>query len=247
MTVDFDKANQIRNSQVGSLLNCMGTERTLSWTKIAMPSRLRNTLIFGQDVVHGYKTTFPIPLTEACIWDLYAMELSARIAATEASASSIQWTFDPMVEIARDLCWGRVMEGDGEDPYPGSQIAAAWVKGFHGDNIGDINSLMACAKHFAAYGATIGGRDYNSVDMSDWMLWEVYLPPFKAAAEAGNAIADVLFGDYNPSAQLPTIDKEKLSFYKHDMKWVTEPGYFELMNGAYSTDIRLESNFELVR
>ncbi len=196
-TVDNDKATQIRNGQVGSLLNCMGTERTRSWQKIALESRMKIPLIFGQDVIHGYKTTFPIPLAESCSWDLDAMELSARIAATEASASGIQWTFAPMVDIARDPRWGRVMEGAGEDPYLGSLIAAARVRGFQGNKPEDINSVIACAKHYAAYGAAIGGRDYNSVDMSDRLLWEVYLPPFKAAADAGVATFMTSFNDLN--------------------------------------------------
>jgi len=150
VTIDNDKASQIRKGQVGSLLNCLGTERTKSWQKIAIQSRLKIPLIFGQDVIHGYKTTFPIPLAEACSWDLTAIELSARIAATEASASGINWTFAPMVDIARDPRWGRVMEGAGEDPYLGSKIAFARVKGFQGEHLGDVNSVMACAKHFAA-------------------------------------------------------------------------------------------------
>jgi beta-glucosidase len=178
-------------------LNCLGTARTRSWQNIAMQSRLKIPLLFGQDVIHGYKTTFPIPLAEACSWDLDAMQLSARIAATEASASGIHWTFAPMVDIARDPRWGRVMEGAGEDPYLGSKIAYARVKGFQGNKLGDTNSVMACAKHFAAYGAAIGGRDYNSVDMSDRLLWEVYLPPFKAAVDAGAATFMNSFNDIN--------------------------------------------------
>jgi beta-glucosidase len=197
VTIDNDKATQIRNGQVGSLLNCIGTERTSSWQKIAMQSRLKIPLLFGQDVIHGFKTTFPIPLAEACSWDLDAIQLSARIAAAEASASGIHWTFAPMVDIARDPRWGRVMEGAGEDPYLGSRIAYARVKGFQGNKIGEVNSLMACAKHFAAYGAAIGGRDYNSVDMSDRLLWEVYLPPFKAAVDAGAATFMNSFNDLN--------------------------------------------------
>ena len=197
VTVDNDKANQIRNGQVGSLLNSMGAKRTASWQKIAMQSRMKIPLIFGQDVIHGYKTTFPIPLAEAASWDMEAIKLSARIAATEASAGGIQWTFAPMVDIARDPRWGRVMEGAGEDPYLGSLIAYARVKGFQGDKLGDVNSVMACAKHFAAYGAAIGGRDYNSVDMSDRLLWEVYLPPFKAALDAGAATFMNSFNDLN--------------------------------------------------
>ena len=197
VTLDNDKVNQIQNGQVGSLLNCKGTERTRSFQEIAMQSRLRIPLLFGQDVIHGYKTTFPIPLAEACSWDLDAITLSARISATEASASGIHWTFAPMVDIARDPRWGRVMEGAGEDPYLGSKIAFARVKGFQGNKLGNINSIMACAKHFAAYGAAIGGRDYNSVDMSDRLLWEVYLPPFKATVDAGVATFMNSFNDIN--------------------------------------------------
>jgi len=197
VTVDNDKGTQVRYGQLGSLLNSLGTERTRSWQKLAMQSRLKIPLLFGQDVIHGYKTTFPIPLAEACSWDLDAIQLSARIAATEASAGGIHWTFAPMVDIARDPRWGRVMEGAGEDPYLGSLIASARVKGFQGNTLGDVNSVMACAKHFAAYGAAIGGRDYNSVDMSDRLLWEVYLPPFKAAVDAGVATFMNSFNDIN--------------------------------------------------
>ena len=197
VTVDSDKAGQIRNGQVGAMLNVIGTRRTRSWQEFAMQSRLKIPLLFGQDVIHGFKTTFPIPLAEACSWDLDEMTLSARISATEASAAGIQWTFSPMVDITRDPRWGRVMEGAGEDPYLGSLIAAARVKGYQGNKLGDVNSMMACAKHFAAYGAAIGGRDYNSVDISDRLLWEVYLPPFKAAAEAGVATFMNSFNDIN--------------------------------------------------
>ncbi len=197
ITIDTSKARQIQSGKVGALLNCMGTERIRSWQKIAMQSRLKIPLIFGQDVIHGYKTTFPIPLAEACSWDMDAIELSARVSATEASAGGINWTFAPMVDIARDPRWGRIMEGAGEDPYLASKIAFARVKGFQGENLGEINSVMACAKHFAAYGAAIGGRDYNSVDMSDRLLLETYLPPFKAAVDAGVATFMDSFNDIN--------------------------------------------------
>ena len=153
-------------------------------------------MLFALDVIHGYKTTFPIPLAEAASWDLKAMEHSARIAATEASASGIHWTFAPMVDISRDPRWGRVMEGAGEDTYLGSKIAFARIKGFQG-KLGDLNSVMACTKHFAAYGAVTGGREYNSVDISNRMLWEVYLPPFKAALDAGAATFMNAFNDIN--------------------------------------------------
>ncbi len=197
VTLDSTKKEQVLKGQVGSLLNCVGVRRTRVWQEVAMRSRLKIPLIFGQDVIHGYKTTFPIPLAEACSWDMDIIERSARVAATEASASGIHWTFAPMVDIARDPRWGRVMEGAGEDPYLGSKIAYARVKGFQGDGLGNTNSVMACAKHFAAYGAAIGGRDYNSVDMSDRMLWEVYLPPFKAAVDAGAATFMNSFNDIN--------------------------------------------------
>ncbi len=197
VTPDNNKIGQIKNGQVGSLLNTVGVERTRSWQEIAMQSRLKIPLLFGQDVIHGYKTTFPIPLAEACSWDLDAIQLTARIAATEASAAGIHWTFAPMVDIARDPRWGRVMEGAGEDTYLGSKIAYARVKGFQGNKLGDVNAVMACVKHFAAYGAAIGGRDYNSVDMSDRMLWETYLPPFKSALDAGAATFMNSFNDLN--------------------------------------------------
>lgn len=197
VTVDGDKENQIRRGEVGSMLNVFTVARMRQFQDIAMQSRLKIPLIFGQDVIHGYKTTFPIPLGEAASWDMEAIKLSARIAATEASAGGVHWTFAPMVDISRDPRWGRVMEGAGEDPYLGSAIAKARVKGFQGDGIGATNSVLACAKHFAAYGAAVGGRDYNSVDMSERMLWEVYLPPFKATVDAGVATFMNSFNDLN--------------------------------------------------
>lgn len=197
ITINPNKQSQIKTGQIGSMLNILGSKYTRQYQELAMQSRLKIPLLFGQDVIHGYKTTFPIPLAETASWDLEAIELSARIAATEASASGIHWTFAPMVDIARDPRWGRVMEGAGEDTYLGSKIAFARVKGFQGNKLGDLNSIMACAKHFAAYGAAIGGRDYNSVDMSERMLWETYLPPFKAALDAGAATFMNSFNDLN--------------------------------------------------
>jgi len=182
-----DKLAEIRQGRVGAVLNIMGSAHTKLFQDAAMQSRLKIPLLFGQDVIHGYRITFPIPLAEAASWNTEAIERAERIAATEATASGINWTFAPMVDIARDPRWGRVMEGAGEDPYLGSLIATARVRGFQGRGLGSIDAVMACAKHFAAYGAAIGGRDYNSVDMSLHTLWEVYLPPFKAAEEAGAA------------------------------------------------------------
>jgi beta-glucosidase len=197
ITKDGDKQNQIRRGMLGSMLNVTGVEHTRQLQEIAMESRLKIPLLFGQDIIHGYRTIFPIPLAEASSWDTSAIKLSARIAATEAAAAGVHWTFAPMVDIARDPRWGRVMEGSGEDPYLGSVIAAARVRGFQGKGLGNTDAVMACAKHFAAYGAAIGGRDYNSVDMSDRTLWEIYLPPFKAAADAGAATFMNSFNDLN--------------------------------------------------
>ena len=196
ITINPNKQAEIKQGLIGSMLNILGTKYTRQYQELAMQSRLKIPLLFGQDVIHGYKTTFPIPLAEAASWDLEAMELTARIAATEAAAAGIHWTFAPMVDISRDPRWGRVMEGAGEDTYLGSKIAYARVKGFQG-NIGDVTSVMACVKHFAAYGAAVGGRDYNSVDMSNRMLWETYLPPFKAALDAGAATFMNSFNDLN--------------------------------------------------
>ena len=191
------KISELKEGKVGSMLGVRGVEATKAIQTIAMQSRLKIPLLFGLDVIHGYKTTFPIPLAEAASWDLPAIEQSARIAATEAAASGVHWTFAPMVDIARDPRWGRVMEGAGEDTYLGCAIAKARVKGFQGKGFGNTDAVMACVKHFAAYGAAIGGRDYNSVDMSDRTLWEVYLPPFKAAMEAGAATFMNSFNDLN--------------------------------------------------
>jgi beta-glucosidase len=197
LTINPNKEQEIKDGKIGSLINILGAKYTHQYQELAMQSRLKIPLLFGLDVIHGYKTTFPIPLAEAASWDLAAIELSARVAAREASASGIHWTFAPMVDISRDPRWGRVMEGAGEDTYLGSKIAYARVKGFQGNKLGDLTSVMACAKHFAAYGAAIGGRDYNSVEMSDRALWETYLPPFKAALDAGAATFMNSFNDIN--------------------------------------------------
>lgn len=189
--------NEIKQGKVGSMLNVAGAGETRKFQELALQSRLRIPLLFGQDVIHGYRTTFPVNLGQAASWDLALIEKSERIAATEASAYGIHWTFAPMVDIARDPRWGRVMEGSGEDTYLGTQIALARIRGFQGKGLGNLDAIMACAKHFAAYGAAVGGRDYNSVDMSLRQLNETYLPPFKAAAEAGVATFMNSFNDIN--------------------------------------------------
>jgi beta-glucosidase len=197
VTANTTKYQDIKAGKVGSMLNVRGAKDTRMVQEIAMQSRLKIPLLFGLDVIHGYRVTFPVPLAEAASWDLKAIETSARVAATEAAASGQHWTFAPMVDISRDPRWGRVMEGAGEDTYLGSLIARARVKGFQGNGLGNLDAVMACVKHFAAYGAAIGGRDYNSVDMSERMLWETYLPPFKAALDAGAATFMNSFNDLN--------------------------------------------------
>ena len=197
LTNDGNLLDQVKSGKVGSMLNVTGVKRTRELQELALQSRLKIPLLFGQDVIHGYRTIFPVPLAEAASWDLAAMEASARVAAKEASAAGIHWTFAPMLDISRDPRWGRVMEGAGEDTYLGSLIAKARVKGFQGTGFGDTSAVMACAKHFVGYGAAEGGRDYNTVDMSMRRLHEVYLPPFKAAADAGVATFMNSFNDLN--------------------------------------------------
>lgn len=193
---DFDE--MIRKGQIGSFLNVTGSEMTLRLQKIAVEeSRLGIPLMFALDVVHGYKTMFPIPLADAASFDREAMEKAARIAAIEASANGLHWTFAPMVDISRDPRWGRIMEGAGEDPYLGAQAARARVRGFQGKDLAQSNTIAACAKHFAGYGAAIGGRDYNAVDISERMLREVYFPPFKAAVEENVATFMSAFNTVN--------------------------------------------------
>ncbi|TXF79294.1 glycoside hydrolase family 3 N-terminal domain-containing protein [Chryseobacterium sp.] len=194
---DEDKVVLIQQGKLGSILNVRSVAQTRMLQEYAMKSRLRIPLLFGQDVIHGFRTTFPVNIGQAASWDLNLIEKSERIAATEAAAFGIHWTFAPMVDISRDPRWGRVMEGSGEDTYLGSLIGVARVKGFQGKGLGNIDAVMACAKHFAAYGAAVGGRDYNSVDVSLRQLHETYLPPFKAAAEAGVATFMNSFNDIN--------------------------------------------------
>ncbi len=181
-----DIANAIRSGRLGSIYSLHEPDDINACQKVAVEeSRLKIPMLFGNDIIHGYKTTFPTPLAEACSWDLALIEKSAQIAAAEARAGGTRWTFAPMVDICRDPRWGRIIEGAGEDPYLGGMIAAARVRGFQGDDPGAPARLLACAKHYVAYGGAEGGRDYNTVDVSERTLREVYLPPFKAAVEAG--------------------------------------------------------------
>ena len=179
-------AKNIEEGKVGGLFNIKSVKKIKEVQKIAVEkSRLKIPLLFGMDVIHGYETTFPIPLGLSCTWDMKLIERSAQIAAQEASADGINWTFSPMVDISRDPRWGRVSEGSGEDPFLGSAIAKAMVNGYQQNDLSKNNTLLSCVKHFALYGAPDGGRDYNTVDMSRIKMYNDYFPPFKAAIDAG--------------------------------------------------------------
>ena len=179
-------AEEIRLGEVGGLFNLKGVNKIKEVQKIAVTqSRLKIPLLFGMDVIHGYETIFPIPLALSCSWDMKGIENSARIAADEASADGICWTYSPMLDICRDGRWGRMSEGNGEDPYLGSEIARAMVHGYQGNDLTASNTVMACVKHFALYGAVEAGREYNTVDMSHLSMYNYYFPPYKAAADAG--------------------------------------------------------------
>jgi beta-glucosidase len=181
-----DETEAIMQGQIGSLQNVAGAEQTNRIQRIAVEeSRLGIPILFGIDVIHGFRTIFPIPLAQACAWDPDLVKQIEVIAAKEARAAGIHWTFSPMVDIARDARWGRIAEGAGEDPYLGSVLAAARVQGFQGTDVSSPQSIMACVKHYVAYGQADAGRDYNRVDVSKKTLYEIYLPPFKAGVEAG--------------------------------------------------------------
>jgi len=195
---------QVRAGQVGSFLNVYGAEYTRRAQEVAVnESRLGIPLIFGYDVIHGFRTVFPVPLAETASWNLAGAERAAQIAAREAAAAGIHWTFAPMVDIARDARWGRIVEGAGEDPYLGSRFAEARVRGFQGHTIPELaadSTVVATAKHFAAYGFAEGGRDYNTTDLSERTLREVVFPPFQAAVDAG---AQTLMSSFNAVAGVP--------------------------------------------
>lgn len=187
-TVPQGGEEEVAAGRVGSFLNIIGVEPTRRVQRIAVEeSRLGIPLIFGYDVIHGFRTIFPVPLAETASWNLDLAEQAARIAAREASSSGVHWTFAPMVDLARDARWSRIVEGSGEDPYLGSRFAEARIRGFQGTDLSADSTLLATAKHFAAYGGAEGGRDYNTVDISERALREVYLPPFKASVDAGVA------------------------------------------------------------
>lgn len=233
----------VERGQVGSLLNVTGARDTLRWQKLAVESsRLRIPLLFGLDVIHGYRTIFPVPLGSAASWDLEAIERAERIAATEAAAAGIRWTFAPMVDIARDPRWGRIMESAGEDPYLGSRIAEARVRGFQSGNLASDEAILACAKHFAAYGAAQAGRDYYTTDVTERTLRDVYLPPFKAAVDAGVGTLMAAFNDLDGtpcSANRPLLEgvlRREWGF-----------GGFVVSDWAGIEEMRLHGNVENLR
>ncbi len=197
-TIRKDYEDLICQGNVGSIFNAYTVAYVSRLQKIAVEeTRLKIPLLFGYDVIHGHRTIFPIPLGQSCSWDMDAIELSDRIAATEATALGLTWNFGPMVDITRDPRWGRIMEGAGEDTYLGSMIARARVRGFQGKSLSDTSTMLACVKHYAAYGAVQAGRDYSTVDMSEITLRNVYLPPFKAAVEENVATVMTSFNELN--------------------------------------------------
>jgi len=197
-----DDRDMIQKGQVGSLFNVTGARETNALQRIAVEkSRLKIPLIFGLDVIHGFRTTFPIPLGLAATWEPEIVEKAARVAASEASSAGVRWAFSPMVDIARDARWGRISEGAGEDPYLGAAMARAYVRGYQGQRLDATDSMVACAKHYVGYGAAEGGRDYNSTEISEHTLRQFYLPPFRAAEEAG---AGTFMSGFNALNAIPT-------------------------------------------
>ncbi len=201
-----DYNDMLAHGQIGALFNISTARETNAYQHIAVEkSRLHIPVVFGLDVIHGFRTEFPIPLGLASSWDPGLVEQAARVAAREASATGIRWTFSPMVDIARDARWGRIAEGAGEDPYLGSAMAAAYVRGYQGDSLDAPDSIAACAKHYVGYGAAEGGRDYNTTEISEHTLRQFYLPPFHAAVNAGSATIMSAFNSLNgvPSSANP--------------------------------------------
>jgi beta-glucosidase len=241
------KYEHLRKGWVGSMLNVKGVKDVKALQKIAVEqTRLGIPVIFGFDVIHGYKTVSPVPLAEAASWDLEAIKRSAEIAAAEAAASGLNWTFAPMVDVSRDARWGRVMEGAGEDPYLNSRIAVARVKGFQGDAYSEL-SIAACAKHFAGYSFAESGRDYNTVDISDNTLHNIILPPFKAAAEAGVA---TFMNSFNELEGIPATGNAYLQREILKKEWdykgfvVSDWGSLaEMVPHGYAKDLKQATEF----
>jgi beta-glucosidase len=235
------KYEDLKKGLVGSMLNVKGVKDVRALQKIAVEeTRLGIPIIFGFDVIHGYKTISPIPLAESASWDMEAIKKSSAIAAAEAAAVGINWTFAPMVDIARDARWGRVMEGAGEDPYLGSKIAVARVKGFQGDDLAATNTILACAKHFAGYAFAEAGRDYNTVDVSETTLQNTIFPPFKAAVDAGVRTFMNSFNELNgiPATGNPYLQRQILKAdWKFDGFVVSDWGSInEMISHGYAKD-----------
>jgi beta-glucosidase len=233
----------VRKGLLGSTLNVRGAKATNELQRIAMTeSRLKIPLIFGFDVIHGYRTVFPIPLAEACSWDPASVERASSIAAAEARAVGLHWTFAPMVDIARDPRWGRIMEGSGEDPFLGSAMARARTIGFQGRDYSAPDKVVACAKHYVGYGAAEAGRDYNTTDISEWTLRQIYLPPFKATVDAGIGTFMSAFNDLNgvpASANHFTLTKVLRDEWKFDGFVVSDyTSVQELINHGLAADGR---------
>src|SRR5438034_7301502 len=208
---DYD--DMIRKGEVGALFNITTARQVNAYQRVAVEqSRLHIPILFGLDVIHGFRTEFPVPLGLAASWDPDLIEQTARVAARETSASGIRWAFSPMVDIARDARWGRMIEGSGEDPFLGAAIARAYVRGDQGARLDAPDSIAACPKHFVGYGAAEGGRDYNSVEISEHTLRQFYLPPFYAAIESGAATLMSAFNSLNavPSTANPFTLKQIL-------------------------------------
>lgn len=240
----------IKEGKCGNVFGANGAAFVRQLQEAAVKdTRLHIPMLFGLDVIHGFKTTFPIPLAEACSWDTTLMKMTAQLAAREATAAGVNWTYSPMVDIARDPRWGRIAEGSGEDPYLGSLIARARVHGYQGDNLADTSTMLACVKHFAAYGAALAGRDYNSVDMSDRMLRQVYLPPYKAAIDAGAGSVMTSFNELNG---IPATANKKLltTILRHEWGFdgfvVTDyTSMNEMVNHGYAKDLKQAAELSL--
>jgi len=238
---NIEKEARLKNGGVGSMLNVLSVKATREAQKMVMEnSRMKIPLIIGYDVIHGFKTIFPIPLGESASWDLEIIKKSAAVAASEASAYGVHWTFAPMIDVSRDARWGRVMEGSGEDPYLTTKIGVARIQGFQGDDLSKNNTIAACAKHFAGYGFAEAGRDYNTVNVGEYELHNTILPPFKAAAEAGVATFMNAFNEIDgvPATGSKVLQRDIL---KGDWNWngfvVSDWGSIgEMINHGYATD-----------
>lgn len=242
----ISRTEEVGKGLLGSMLNVCGVKETRKFQEAAMKSRLKIPMLFGMDVIHGFRTGFPLPLAEAASFDLEAIKMGARCSAREAAAAGLHWTFAPMVDIGWDARWGRVMEGAGEDPYYGAKVAAARVCGLQGDDLSADSTILACIKHFVGYGAVVAGKDYNSVDMSWGHFANFYMPPYKAGVEAGAATVMSAFNDFE---NRPCTGNEDLLRGLLKEKWgfqgfvVSDWGSVgEMVNHRYAKDQKEAAN-----